>query len=122
MVSTGVRAIFLIEPRACGHIDLAPDNRLNSGFQRFFIKMNDAIHRAVVCNGGSRLSELGRSRDEIPDAARAVQETVFTVDVQMHERHTDHRPFKHYAIILILPRVYFNSRFDTASLTALLTS
>src|ERR1700746_767360 len=69
-----------------GHVNFATDNRLNSGFLRSLIKLDDPIHVAMVGNGNRRHPVFDRPFHQVRDPDRAVQERVFSVQVEMNER------------------------------------
>ena len=67
-------------------VDLAADDGLDTLLLRFFIKIDDAIHRAVIrdCDGLHPLRL--RRRDEVGDAACAVEQAELRMHMQMGER------------------------------------
>ena len=66
-------------------VDFAADDGLHALLLRFFIKINDAIHRAVIRNRDGIHALRLRRRDEVGDAARAVEQAELRMDVQMGE-------------------------------------
>ena len=73
--------------RAGCHIYLAPDNRMNSLFFGFFIKVYHPEHHAVIGDGNRSLSPFLNRPHQILDAAGAVQQTIFGMQVQMCKAH-----------------------------------
>ena len=68
------------------HVDLTADDGLHALRHRLLVEVDDAVHRTVVRDGDGRHALLLDGGDQLLDAARAVEEAVFRVDVQMHER------------------------------------
>jgi hypothetical protein len=90
MVPVGVDVIIHVEPRTHGDIHLAADNRLDPGVFSFLIKIDGAIHNAVVRDSDAFLPELLDPRDKVAQPARAVKQAILAMDVQMHKRHRSH--------------------------------
>ena len=80
-------------PPLGGHIDLTADDGLDALGQTGAIKINDAIHNAVVCDGTGGLPHLFDGFRQIPNPAGTVQKAVFSMDMQMHKRHGFPSPF-----------------------------
>ena len=78
-----VQLIGLIQPGAPGHIYLAADDRMDALGLAGPVKVDGAVHNAVVRDGHRRLAQLR----QVPDAAGAVQQAVLRVDVQMGKGH-----------------------------------
>ena len=69
------------------HIDLTADDGLNPGGFGRLVKVDDAVHDAVVCNGHSLLPQLLHPLHEPVDAAGPVQEAVLRMHMQMDKSH-----------------------------------
>ena len=76
-----LRLARLFGARAGGDIDLAADDRLDARVLAGLIKSHGAVHHAVVGDGKGRLPERFGALRHLADAARAVQQAVFTVNV-----------------------------------------
>ena len=83
MVGGGIQPVDLIEARAGGHIDLAADDGADALLFALLVKIDDAVHDAVVGNSDSGLSQRLGTLYQSLDAAGAIEEAVFAVDVQM---------------------------------------
>ena len=84
------RAVQLVDPveaGAGGHIDLTADDGLDPLRLAGPVKVDDAVHVAVVGNGDGGLAQLLDPLGQLRDAAGPVQEGVFGVDVQVGEGH-----------------------------------
>ena len=68
---------------APGHIDLAADDGLYPLLFALLIKINGAVHHPVVGDGHGGLAQGLYPGHQLPDAAGAVQKTVFGVDVKV---------------------------------------
>ena len=74
-------------------IDLTANNRMNALFLGGAVKVDDAVHDAVVGDGDGWLPELDRAVNQPLDAAGAVEQAVFTVYMQMRKIfHHTHSP------------------------------
>ena len=71
-VVRAVNAVHLVETRARGHIHFAANDGLNARLFGGFIKIDAAVHHAVVCDGYGRLAQLFHPFHQRLDAARAV--------------------------------------------------
>ena len=69
-----------------GQIRLNPNNRINSPRLARLIKLDRAIHRAVIGNRQRIHSERLAALDQIGDSISAVEQRVVGVDVEMDER------------------------------------
>jgi hypothetical protein len=79
--------MLFIRHAARRDIDLAADNRLDARLLSGLVKGDGTVHHAVVGDGDSRLAELGGARNKPLDAAGAVKQAVFAVDMQMNKGH-----------------------------------
>ena len=82
--------IFRLRPRALiqrsiGNIDLAPDDRLDSGLLRLVVELDRAKHRAVIGQCQSRHALLACGLEQVVDPRKAVEQRVGGVAVEMHE-------------------------------------
>ena len=72
--------VYAVDPVAhspAGHIDLAADDRLYAGSLGSLIKVDTAVHNAVVGNGNSALAQFLDPIHYGIDAASTVQEAIF---------------------------------------------
>ena len=69
------------------HIDLTADDGLHPGGLGSLVKINDAVHDAVVRNGHRLLPQLLHPVHEAANAAGPVQEAVLRVHMQMDKSH-----------------------------------
>ena len=69
----------LVKPGAAGHIDLTANHRMDAPFFGRLVKIDHAIHTAVVGNSHRVLSQLLRGVQQPFDPAGAVQKAVFRV-------------------------------------------
>jgi hypothetical protein len=63
--------LFFIHVRT--HVHLAAYNRMNAALLRLFIKIDDAVHHAVVGDGARRLAQCLKPVHQPVDPARAVE-------------------------------------------------
>ena len=89
MAALGVKLMELIEPGTAlgGHIDLAADDGLDSLRLTGPVKVDNAVHNAVVGDGAGGLAHGLDNFGQIPDTARAVKEAVLRMDMQMDKGH-----------------------------------
>jgi len=87
MVAFGIEVVLHVKARPRGDISLAADDRLDSRFFRFFIKIDGAVHNAVVGHRNAGLPQFLDARDKVAYPARAVEQAVFAVDMKMHKSH-----------------------------------
>ena len=85
MVAGIVLAVAPIEARPAREIDLAADDRLDSLGAAGIVEGDGSVHDAVIGDGAGGMSALFGAPWNIGDAAGAVEQTVFTVQMQMHE-------------------------------------
>lgn len=67
MVAFGINVRFFIKATASGNINLDADDWFNSVFFAFLIKLNDAIHTAVVSDGDCGHTQTFGFFDQIGD-------------------------------------------------------
>ena len=82
-----VQLIGFVQPGPPGHIHLAPDDRVDALGLAGPVKVDGAVHNAMVRDGHRRLAQLLHQLRQVPDAAGTVQQTVLRVDVQMGKGH-----------------------------------
>ena len=68
-----------------GDVDLAAYYGLDPFVSGRRVEIDDAIHGAVVGDGQAVHAQLLRSGDKLGNAAHAIEEAVFSVDVKMGE-------------------------------------
>jgi len=81
----GLVAQRTVEVAAWRYIRLAADNRGETRFAGGGVELHRSVHDAVVREGDGRGSELGDALTEPLDAACAVEERVFGMNVKMNE-------------------------------------
>ena len=67
------------------HVELAADDRLDPGFDALLIEVDGAVHDPVVGERDRRHPQLGGLADQPVDPARAVEEGVLGVVVEVDE-------------------------------------
>src|SRR2546427_9612120 len=85
MVRVAVDAALSHESRARRDIDLAADDRLDAGVLARLVKVDRAVHDAVVGHPDRGHLELGRARDHGWDAAGPIEQRVLGVVVEVDE-------------------------------------
>ena len=88
VIRLAVERVLLVEARARRDIDLAADDRLHARGLRRAVEVDHAVHVAVVGDGDGLLPDLLHARHDVADAARAVEQAVFRMHMQMHEAHS----------------------------------
>ena len=66
-----------------GNVHLTAEDRLDTCLAAGIVKGNGAVKHAVIGQGNGIVSARPDPRGNIPDAAGTVQQTVFTVQVQV---------------------------------------
>ena len=74
-----------VEASARRDVRLAADDRREPCIARCVVKLHRAVHDAVVGQGDAGRAVLGRAAAKAIDAARAVEERIFRVNVKMDE-------------------------------------
>ena len=87
MIRLAVKRVYLVKARARRDIDFAPDDGLDARGLRRAVEVDHAVHDAVVGDGNRLLPDLLYARHQIADAARAVQQAVFRMQMQMDKTH-----------------------------------
>ena len=83
MVGGGIQPVDLIEAGAGGHIDLAADDGADALLFALLVEIDDAVHDTMIGDGDGGLAQGLGALDQPLDAAGAIEEAVFAVDVQM---------------------------------------
>ena len=106
-----VQRLFLFVQGTRRYIDLTADNRLDAGCFAGFVESHRAVHDAVVRHGeGGHAQLLGAQSDPV-DAAGAVEQGVFRMNMEMDETHGDSLTNS-----AILRRRWERQLFDTGGL------
>ena len=79
MVGVVVQPVDLVRHPSAGHIHLAADDGLDSGGLGGFVKINAAVHDAVVGDGHGCLAQLLDPVHEAVNPAGPVQEAILTM-------------------------------------------
>ena len=82
------RPLFSVKSRTGRHIDLASDDRLDACLFCRLIKIDHAVHDAVIGYGRAVHSKLFDALYIFFDLIGAVQQRILGVDVQMCKCHT----------------------------------
>ena len=77
-----------VEPRARRNIDFAPDDGFDAGFSARFLKIDHAVHDAVIGYGSAVHAKFLDALYIFFDLIGAVQQRILGVDVQMCKSHT----------------------------------
>ena len=83
MVGGGIQPVDLIEAGAGGNVDLAADDGADAGFFTFLVEIDGSVHHAVVGDGNGGLPQRFGTGNQPLDAAGAVKEAVFGMDMQV---------------------------------------
>ena len=83
MTALRIELVDLLKPGAAfgRHIHLTADDGLDALGLAGAVKVNDAVHHAVVSDGAGGLSQLLHHLGQVPDAAGAVQQAVFRMNM-----------------------------------------
>ena len=87
MAVIAVRTVFPVLHAARSNIDLTADYRLNPRLAARLIKGDRAVHNAVVGYCQRLLSEAFSIFRHLVNAARAIKQAVFTMDMKVDKRH-----------------------------------
>ena len=87
MVRLPVERVHLVKTRPRRDIDLAADDGLHARRLRRLVKVDCAVHHAVVGDGDRVLPQLLDPVHEPRDAARAVKQAVLRMNMQMDKAH-----------------------------------
>jgi hypothetical protein len=69
------------------NIDLAPDNRLDAGGFSGLVKLDNAVHHAVVGDSQAAHTQLFSAGHQFCNRTHAVKQAVFRVDVKVGKHH-----------------------------------
>ena len=83
MIALGIEGMDFVKAGARRHIHLAADYRLYPALFRRAVKVDDAVHNAVVGHGNARLTEALHFVHKLLDAARAVKQAVFGMKMKV---------------------------------------
>ena len=81
MIGIIIHTVDTVGNGAAGHIDLTANNRLDTGSFCRLIEIDTAIHNAMVGNGNGGLSQFLDPVHHTADAAGAIQEAVFCMNM-----------------------------------------
>ena len=81
VVARGVYTVFFIKPSSCSNINFTADYGLYPLLFGFFIKIHSAVHYTVVSYGHSSLTQLLGSCHKTFNAAGAIEQAVFTMNM-----------------------------------------
>ena len=76
-----------VEAGARGHVDLAAEDRTDARVKRRLVKVDDAVHGAVIRDGERIHAQLFCPGYDLFDLAGAVQQGILCVNVQMCKCH-----------------------------------
>ncbi len=76
---------FLFQSRPRRDVNLAPDDRLDAFLARFLPKIHDPMHRPVIGDGERGQFQVARLLDEFVQPARAIEQRILGVQMQMDE-------------------------------------
>ena len=78
---------LLVTVAAPGHIGLDAQDRLNAGFPAPLVKLNQAVHDAVISQPKRGHLVLRRPADQLVNFRQAVEQRVVGVNVEVDKRH-----------------------------------
>ena len=87
MAGLGIKLVLLVETGAAGHIHLAADDGMDALRLTGAVEIDGAVHGAVVRDGAGSLPHLFDQFGQVTDAAGAVQQAIFRMDVKVSKRH-----------------------------------
>ena len=87
MIRLPVERMHLVKARSGRDIDLAADDGLHARCLRRLVKVNCAVHDAVVGDGDRVLPQLLDPVHKPRDAARTVKKTILRMNMQMDKAH-----------------------------------
>ena len=82
----------LVKAAALGDVDLAPDDRVDARLLAGLVEVDHAVHHAVVRDRQGLHAQLLGALHQRPDAAGAVQQGVFGVQMQVRKGHARSPP------------------------------
>lgn len=89
MVSLAIDAWFLVVPGAFCNVCFDTDDRLDTLFLAFVIKLNGTIHASVVGERECGHAKFLGSFDQVRDFGEPIEERVVRVGVEVDERHAE---------------------------------
>ena len=92
---------FSVETRFGRNINFTADNRFDAAFLSRLVKINDAVHGAVVGYRQRCHAEIFCRVEQVINSCRAVEQTVFRMNVQMSEIHEASSPPEIFFLRLI---------------------
>ena len=103
MARLAVKFVLLIKARARRNIDLAADDRLDALSFAGAVKVDRAVHHAVVRDGAGGLPHLLDKLRKVFDAAGSVEQAVFRMNMKVGKGHgvPPHRTVKARFIFLL---------------------
>ena len=90
VASAAGAAGLLFQPAARRDINLAADDRLDALFARRLVKINDAVHRAVVGDGERGKFQLMRLVHQPVQPAGAIEQRILGVQMKMDKVRVRH--------------------------------
>ena len=85
MLGIAFPRVQLCKTRIGSNVDLTADDGLNACFFTSAVKVNYAVHHAVVGDCNRALSALFDSFGQVGNTARTVKQAVFGMQMQMHK-------------------------------------
>ena len=77
MVGVVINTVDTVAHEAAGHIHLAADNGLDARSLGSLVKINTAVHDAVISQGNGILPQFLHTVHHAADAAETIQKAVF---------------------------------------------
>ena len=87
MAGLRVKLVLLVKSGAAGHIHLAADNGMDALLLTGAVEVHRAVHDAVVSDGAGVLPHGLHQCRQVADTARAIQQAVFRMDVEVNKGH-----------------------------------
>ena len=88
MAGFGIKFMHLIKAGTAGHIDFTADDRMDALRLTGTVKIDGAVHDAVVRDRHRRLPHLLDQLRQVTDTAGAVEQAIFRMNMEMCKRHT----------------------------------
>ena len=82
-----VKLMLLVKSCTVGHIHLAADNGMDTLLLAGAVEVHRAVHDAVVGDSAGVLPHGLHQCRQVADAARAIQQTVFRMDMEVNKGH-----------------------------------
>lgn len=77
--------LFFVGVRTLADVGFHADNGFDVGFLAGLVKFDGSVHNAMIGDGGRFHFEVFECGDEVVDFGKAVEEGVFSVEVEMGE-------------------------------------